>query len=284
MTLHERLLQPGGIIKLVGAHNVMGARLAREAGFDGVWASSFELATSHGVPDDNVLTWQQLHAAAAAMAQAQDLPVVADCEAGFGGPELIRELVAAHDSSGVAAICIEDGASDHRCSLSPGQHSLAPRDEFTRKIEAAVKTRRRLLVLARLQALVVGSGWREAVERGHAYVDAGADAVVVHSRSPQPDEVLDFVQRWDRPTPLVVIPTTYHSLTLAQMEATGKIRMVIYANHGLRASIAGMKRAFRQILAEGTSHGVVTWIAELDEAFELQLIPTQARPAERTSP
>jgi phosphoenolpyruvate phosphomutase len=270
VTLHEQLSQPGGIIKLAGAHDIMGARLVCEAGFGGVWASSFEIATSRGVSDDDILTWRQLHAVAAAMAGAVDLPVVADCEAGFGGPEVVRELVAAHDSSGVAAVCLEDGACPRRCSLLPGQHRLAPRDEFTRKIEAAVKTRKRLLVLARLQALVAGSGWQEALDRGHAYVDAGADAIVVHSRSPQPDEVLDFVERWDRPTPLVVIPTTYHSLTVAQMQATGKIRMAIYANHGLRAAIAGMKRVFRQILSEGTSHGVETWIAGLDVAFELQ--------------
>ena len=275
MTLHEQLLQPDGLIKLAGAHDVMGAKLVRDAGFGGVWASSFEIATSHGVSDADVLTWQQLHAVAAAMAAGVDLPVVADCEAGFGGPEIVRELVAAHDSSGIAAICLEDGACPRRCSLLPGLHRLAPRDEFTRKIEAAVSTRKRLLVLARLQALVAGNGQQEALERAHAYVDAGADAIVVHSRSPQPDEVLAFVERWDRPTPLVLIPTTYHTLTAAQMQATGKVRMAIYANHGLRAAINGMQRAFRQILAEGTSHGAETWIAGLDEAFALQALPTE---------
>lgn len=273
MTLQEKLSQPEGILKLAGAHNVMGAKLAREAGFEGIWASSFEIATSHGVSDDEVMTWQQLHAVAAEMAQAVDLPIVADCEAGFGGPEVVRELVSAHDAAGVAAICMEDCAFPRRCSLLPGKHGLAPQEEFTRKIEAALGARDRLLVLARLQALVAGSGMQEALKRGRAYADIGADAIVVHSRSKQPDEVLEFVARWDRDTPLVVIPTTYHSLTMTHMQAAGKIRMAIYANHGLRAAIANMKRVYRQILSDGTSHGVETWIASLNEAFELQATP-----------
>jgi phosphoenolpyruvate phosphomutase len=273
MTLQGKLSQPEGILKLAGAHNVMGAKLAQEAGFEGIWASSFEIATSHGVSDDEVMTWQQLHEVAAEMAQAVELPIVADCEAGFGGPEVVRELVSAHESAGVAAICMEDCAFPRRCSLLPGTHGLAPQEEFTRKIEAALGARDRLLVLARLQALVAGRGMQEALKRGRAYADAGADAIVVHSRSKQSDEVLEFVARWDRDAPLVVIPTTYHSLTLTQMQAAGKIRMAIYANHGLRAAISAMKRALRQILSEGTSHGVETWIAGLDDAFALQSTP-----------
>ena len=82
--------------------------------------------------------------------------------------------------------------------------------------------------------------------------------------------MLAFVESWDRPTPLVLIPTTYHTLTEARMLAARKVRMAIYANHGLRAAIQSMKRVFKQILSEGTSHGAETWIAGLDEAFALQ--------------
>ena len=139
-------------------------------------------------------------------------------------------------------------------------------------------TRQRLLVLARVQSLVAGHDQQEARQRGCAYVGAGADAIVVHSRSPAPDEVLEFVAAWDQPTPLVLIPTTYPALTSAQMQATGKIRMVIYANHGLRAAIAGMKRAFRQILDDGTSRGAESWIATLEEAFALQESPRKGSP------
>jgi phosphoenolpyruvate phosphomutase len=258
---------------VAGAHNVLGARLAAESGFAGIWASSFELATSHGVPDSDVLKWWQLHAAAAEIAASVPLPVVADCQSGFGGPDVVRELVMAHEEAGVAAICLEDGACPHRNSLQPGSHALAAPEEFCRKIEVAVGSRRHLLVLARLQSLIAGNGQRDAEQRAAAYVNAGADAVVVHSRSPQPDEVLRFVAAWSRPTPLVLIPTTYHEVTSAELKASGKIRMVIYANHGMRAAIAAMRRAFRQILDEGTSHQVESWIATVNEVFALQSPP-----------
>jgi phosphoenolpyruvate phosphomutase len=275
MGLTEMLMPPNRIVKFAGAHDVMGARLVQNAGFDGVWASSLEIATSLGFPDSDVLTWQQLHAAGTAMAEAVPVPVVADCETGFGGPDAVRRLVAAYEASRVAALCLEDGASPRRNSLLPGSHHLAPLAEFTQKIETAVAHRQRLRVLARVQALVAGCGQAEALQRARAYATAGADAIVIHSRSALPDEVLAFAAAWDQPTPLVLIPTTYHTLTETQMYATGKIRMTIYANHGMRAAIASMKRVFRQILTEGTSHQAETWIAGLDEVFALQAMPAQ---------
>jgi phosphoenolpyruvate phosphomutase len=222
------------------------------------------------VPDTEVLTWQQLLAVAAEMVRAVDLPVIADCQTGFGGPELVRKLVVEYEARGVAAISIEDGASPHKNSLLPGLHGLAPCDAFARKIEAAAQVRANLLVLARVQALVAGCGQEEALHRASVYVDAGADVIIIHSRSPTPDEVLEFVAAWDRTTPLAIIPTKYPSITDAQICAVGKIKLAIYANYGLRAAIAGMKRAFKEILSEGTAAGTEHWIASLEEAFLLQ--------------
>lgn len=275
MPLSELFMRPDRIVKLAGAHDVMGARLVQDAGFGGVWASSLGIATAHGVPDADVLTWQQLHAAGAEMAEAVTVPVVADCENGFGGPDVVRSLIAAYETSRVAAVCLEDGASPRRNSLLTGSHCLAPLAEFARKIETAVAHRQRLRVLARVQALVAGCGQAEALKRARAYSAAGADAIVIHSRSSLPDEVLAFVAAWDQPTPLVLIPTTYYTITETHMQATGKICMAIYANHGLRAAITAMKRVFRQILDEGTSLQAETWIAGLDEVFALQELPVE---------
>lgn len=280
LSLHQRLNLPGPLGKLAGAHDVMGARLAGAAGFEGVWASSLEIATSHGVPDSNQLAWRQLHAVAAEIARSVALPVVADCQTGFGGPAVVREVALAYEAAGVAAICLEDGADPPRNSLLRGQHAVAPCAEFAEKIAAAAAVRKKLLVLARVQSLVSGQSQQEAQARAHAYVAAGADAIVIHSRSPEPDQILEFIAAWDRSTPLVLIPTTYHALTVAQMMATGKVGMVIYANHGLRAAIAAMKRVFRQILDEGTAHGAESWIAGLPEAFDLQ----SPRPAPGAAP
>jgi phosphoenolpyruvate phosphomutase len=269
LNLNKRLLW------LAGAHDPLGARLVAGAGFDGVWASSLELATANGVPDSDVLTPAQLVAAAAALAAAVSVPVVADAETGFDGPATVRSMVHGYEAAGVQAVCLEDGCFPHQNSLLACAHGLAPIPEFVAKIEAAVNARRcdDFLVLARVQALIAGRDLAEARRRADAYVAAGADAIVIHSRSPQADEILAFVADWDRPTPLILIPTTYHAITGRQMQATGKVRLVIYANHGLRAAVAAMQRVFRQILDDDTSHDAENWIAPLDELFALQQPP-----------
>jgi phosphoenolpyruvate phosphomutase len=266
LNLNERLLW------LAGAHDPLGARLVAAAGFDGVWASSLEIATANGVPDSDVLTPDQLVTAAATLANAVPVPVVADAEAGFDGPATVRRMVHGYEAAGVQAMCLEDGCFPRKNSLLACAHGLAPLAEFVAKIEAAVNARRHgdFLVLARVQALIAGRGLAEARRRADAYVAAGADAIVIHSRSPEADEVLAFVADWDRPTPLVLIPTTYHAITGRQMQATGKVRLVIYANHGLRAAVAAMQRVFRQILDDDTAHHAENWIAPLGEMFALQ--------------
>lgn len=277
MTLRQQLAQGDAIVRLAGAHNPMSARLVEEAGFGGVWVSSFELATSLGVPDADVLTWRELLQAASAITQCVSIPTVADCEAGFGGPAVMRELATAYADAGVCAICVEDGATPRRNSLLKGAHNLCDCSEFAAKVGAARASSDKLMVIARVQSFVAETGLRDALARARAYVDSGADAIVIHSRSKEPDEVLRFIDAWDCATPLVLIPTTYHKLNIAQASASGKVRIVIYANHGLRAAINGMKRAFRQIVAENSAQGVESWIASLDEAFALQHEPHRGR-------
>jgi phosphoenolpyruvate phosphomutase len=275
--LRELLHTPGKLVKLAGAHDALGARLAEEAGFDGVWASSFEIATAHGVPDGSVLPASCRLTAAAALAAAVRVPVVADCETGPERVEQVAEMVRRYEDAGVQAVCMED-AGTPRCSLLPGPHSLAPLEEFAAKIAAARRARGELLILARVQALVAGRGQAEALRRARAYAACGADVVVIHSRSPSPDEVLAFAAAWDGEAPLTLIPTTYHALTEEQIRRMGKVRMVIYANYGLRAAIAAVKRALRQILAEGGAHEAETWVASLDEVFALQQVASAACP------
>jgi len=264
------LTRPGCITTLAGAHDAMGARLVQAAGFDGVWASSLEIATARGVPDDDSLDWQEIHAAGKHIADAVEIPVVADCGNGCLEFGEMQQLVDAYDMSRVAALCFEDGASPRRNSLLNGEHSLASVAEFTRRLKAVIARKRRVQILARVQALVAGYGQVEALLRAHAYADAGADAIVIHSRRSSEEEVLSFASKWTHATPLVVIPTTYHVMTRRQMLDSGTIRAAIYANQGIRAAISAMKRVFRQILDDGTSHHAEPWIAPLDEVFALQ--------------
>jgi phosphoenolpyruvate phosphomutase len=261
-----------GLIRLAGAHDALGARLIEASGFEGVWASSLEISTSRGVADAGILTMTEMLAQASLMAEAVRVPVVADCEAGFGGEDQVAHLVRRYERAGIAAVCIADAQFPMRNSLLDGRQQLATVAEFCAKLSAARAARRDpdFLLLARVEALIAGRGLDEALRRAHAYRDAGADAILIHSRSQTPAEIMEFVAAWDGSLPLVLVPTTYHSLTAREMARSGKVKMVIYANHGLRAAIAAMRRVFAQILADGTAHHAEEWIPGLADVFALQ--------------
>jgi phosphoenolpyruvate phosphomutase len=256
----------------MGAHNALGARLIEEAGFDGVWASSLEIATACGHPDDDTHILSDVLPISQRMASCCRLPIVADCGTGGELSGEIAGLVRSLEDAGVAAVCLEDARRPKSNSLLPGEHHLAPTTEFARKIETAKRACRKaeFVVIARLEALIAGAGLTEALWRGREYVAAGADAILIHSKSDTPDEVLAFVDAWDDPTPLVLIPTTYHVVTADELLRSGKVRMVIYANQGMRAVIRAMKTLLASILEDGTTHHVEGRIATLAEVFEIQ--------------
>jgi phosphoenolpyruvate phosphomutase len=261
-----------GIVRIVGAHNPLGAKLAERAGFDGVWSSGLEVSASQGVPDTDILTMTELHSVAAAMADAVAVPVVADCDAGYGGISNVMRMVRKYESSGIAAVTMEDKTFPKRNSFIAGGQELVTIKEFCGKIAAAKHAQQDpdFVVIARTEALIAGGDLAEALERGRAYADAGADAVLIHSKDKSPHRVLEFLERWeDDSTPVVVVPTTYHSVTAETLEAAGA-RMVVYANHGLRASIAAVEHAFKCILVNGSSSELEDAISSIDSIFELQ--------------
>lgn len=268
----QQLSNIGQLKRLVGAHNALGAKLVERAGLDGIWASSLEIATACGHADDDTHILSDLLPAVRRMADCCTLPVVADC--GTGGPwsGQIESLVRALEEAGAAAVSLEDAGWPRSNSLLTSAHRLMPMDEFASKIESARRARHSedFAVIARLEALIAGAGLAEALRRGREYVAAGADAITVHSKSETPNEVFAFVDAWDDPVPLIVIPTTYPMVTTRQLLKTGKVRMVIYANQGMRASIRAMNGVLNSIRDDGTTHHVENRIATLSEVFQLQ--------------
>ena len=268
--LRQRLHAPG-IIRIAGAHDALGARLAERAGFDGVWASSFEISASRGVPDAGILDVSDFLSASASMAMAVRVPVIADCDSGFGTAVNVIHMVRRYEAAGIAAVCIEDKAFPKVNSLRPSPQELAPIAEFVGKIEAAksAQASRDFLVIARVEALIAGRPQHEALERAHAYAEAGADAILIHAKGPTPDGIAEFCRAWDRSAPLVVVPTTYHSITASELSALG-VKMVIYANHGLRARVRATEEAFATILREGRTTSIERQIAPVSAIFDLQ--------------
>jgi phosphonopyruvate decarboxylase len=269
-TLRHLFARPG-VVRLIGAHNPLGARLAERAGFDGVWSSGLEISASQGLPDTDLLTMSELLSVAGAMSAAVEIPVVADCDAGYGNALNVMHMVRRYERAGLTAVCMEDKAFPKVNSFVPGRQKLSSVAEFCGKIEAAKNAQCNpdLMVIARTEALIAGHDMEEALRRGEAYAGAGADAVLIHAKDVSPGPVLEFLQRWRIDLPVVVIPTTYHTITAAELGAAGA-KMVIYANHGLRAGINAVREVFDAILREDRSTGIEERIAPLATVFDLQ--------------
>lgn len=269
----RELFQKDELIRLVGAHNGLTAKLVEKNGFEGVWASGLEVSTSHAVPDANILTMSDFLAATIDMNDAVSIPVVADCDTGFGNSNNVIQMVRKYEAAGIAAVCIEDKLFPKVNSLIPGRQELASISEFIGKIMAGKNAQRTkdLMILARVEALVAGWGIEEALKRARAYADAGADAILIHSKQKTPDEIIKFVKVWGNYKPLIIIPTSYPFLTEEEMKKLG-IKMVIYANQSIRAAVKSINETLAYINQYGIS-GIEDKIAPMSEIFELQEMP-----------
>ena len=110
------------------------------------------------------------------------------------------------------------------------------------------------------------------LSRGAAYAEAGADLILIHSKQKTPDEIVAFTEGWPGPVPLVIVPTAYPQLTEAKVRALGKIAIVIYANHAVRAAVGAMREVFAAIRRDGGIHQVDQRIASVDDIFNLQRV------------
>ena len=281
--LRELLARPG-VVRLVGAHDALGAVMAEHAGFDGVWSSSLEISASHAVPDASILGKSEHLAVARAMCQAVQAPVVADCDTGYGDGVQFAHAVREFEAAGVAGVCIEDKQFPKLNSFAPGGQELMAVDGFAEKVRAGKRAQRTrdFVLIARVEALIAGCGPDEALRRAHAYADAGADAVLMHSKSPTVDELASVVRAWDSPVPLVAVPTTYFHATADELAAVG-IKVVIYANQGLRSALAAMERTYAEILRTGSTASVEHELWPIASIFAMQGMDELEPAAERAS-
>ena len=258
------------VVRIVGAHDGLGSKLIAKSGFEGVWASGLEISASYGVPDANILTMTDYLERACEMNEASTLPVIADCDTGYGNVNNVIHLVEKYERNGIAGICIEDKIFPKMNSFVSGKQELANIDEFSGKIEAAKNTQKSkdFFVIARVEALIAGWGMEEAIKRANIYADAGADAILIHSKKKEPDEIIEFCKLFNK-LPKVVVPTTYPTFNEKEMPKLG-IKIVIYANHILRSSIKAINETLGEISKTKELSSVDRKITSLSEVFELQ--------------
>src|SRR3984885_4255007 len=268
----RQMLHSADLEFLMEAHNGLSARIVREAGFKGIWASGLTISAQFGVRDNNEASWTQVVDMLEFMADASDLPILLDGDTGYGNFNNMRRLVRKLEQRGIAGVCIEDKQFPKTNSFLNGERQpLADIEEFVGKIAAGKDTQRdgNFSIVARVEALIAGWGMDEALRRAEAYRMAGADAILIHSKLSKPDEIVTFAKEWARRSPLVIVPTRYYSTPTEVFRQAG-ISTVIWENHLVRAAASAMQSVAKKIFESQTLVNVEDHIVSVNEIFRLQ--------------
>lgn len=270
----KNLLQDSSNVSLVcGASNALIAKIAEEAGFDGVWLSSFEMHAWNRLPDAAILNVADNADAINKISDRIDIPILVDADE--GGPSAINtiRLVREYAKAGASAVCIEDNPSPKRCSFY-GMKQVLEKPEVTMgKLRAAVEKNNKedFAVIARTEALIQKHGHDVALERARMYTDTGIDGFLIHSKATSPDEVLKFADMYHSAgitVPLVCVPTKYNQITKEQLNNAG-FSLAVYANYSVRATVKVLEKMFSNIIAQETLSAGNDDIVDMDRIFEL---------------
>ena len=268
----RKKIQEKSILKIGGAFDAMSAKLVEINNFDAVWAGSFAISATHAVPDASIMTMTEFLQVAKNMVDSCEIPIIADCDTGFGGPSNVSHLVKQYEQAGIAGISIEDKIFPKQNSLlENGKQELLSEKEFVAKIIAGKESKinENFMIIARTEALIAGLGVDEAVKRATAYESAGADAILIHSKSNNPKEVFEFCNSWKGKIPIVVVPTSYGNVTIDEL-TENNVKMVIYANQTLRIAHKAMSKLLKKLNDADSLSQVDEEISSMEEIFELQ--------------
>ncbi len=259
----------------VGAHDALTGKLIEKYGFDAVWVSGLGVATmAHAMPDVNLTTFSEALAAAQRIDGATELPVIADCDNGFGGLGNVVRTLVEYERAGISAISIEDNLFPKRNSLlgSDTKRELIPAAEQARRLRAAKRAQNTddFVLIARVESLIAGHGVEDACERADRYVDAGADAILIHSRDKTLAEIEGFLAGWKGlgSVPLVAVPTLFPSFSSKDLYDKG-FNLVILANQPMRAAVGAIEETLEKLAVAGRASDVDDDIVPVNHIFEL---------------
>jgi len=255
---------------LMEAHDALSAAIVEQSGFKGLWASGLSIASSLGFRDANEASWTQVVEVVERMADATTIPILVDGDSGFGNFNNARLAALKLYQRGAGGICIEDKGFPKMNSFVGERHPLADVAEFSGRLRAIKDTvpSDDFVLVARIEALIAGYDQEEALRRAHAYREAGADAILIHSRRSTPDEILAFARGWENRLPVIIVPTKYYRTPVDVYREAG-ISVAIWANHAMRASVVAMRDVCRRIIDEQGIAGVEGQVATLEDVFGL---------------
>lgn len=283
--MFRRLLQAKPILKLMEVHNGLTGLIVenvseevdgRVEAFDGMWLSSLTDSTAKGKPDIGFVDFTSRVTTLNQVLEVTTRPVLFDGDTG-GLTEHFVFLVKTLERLGCAGVVIEDKKGLKRNSLLGTKAGQVQADvgEFCRKISAGkqAQVNDSFMIVARIESLILNKGIEDALGRAAAFVEAGADGILIHSRKTEAAEILEFCRTFrsrNNVVPLVVIPTTYDTVTERELAEAG-VNVVIYANHLLRSAYPAMVDTARSILRHNRCHEAGASCLGIDDV--LRLIP-----------
>jgi phosphoenolpyruvate phosphomutase len=263
----RRMLRAKPLLRFLDIHNALSALIIENIHvdgadgrqeFDGMWGSSLTESTAKGKPDIEAVDISARMTTLNEVLEVTTKPVIFDADTG-GRPEHFTFTVKTLERLGVSAAIIEDKTGLKKNSLF-GTEVAQTQDtieDFCHKIRTGKKAQAThdFMIIARIESLILGKGLDDAMARAEAYLAAGADGIMIHSRQDTPDEVFAFCDRYNRlpdRKPLVAVPSSYNTVTEAELQARG-VNVVIYANQLLRSAYPAMVETARSILTHRRS-------------------------------
>lgn len=281
----RRLIENKPLVRILESHSGLTGLIietataeheGRKVEFDGMWSSSLTDSTARGKPDIELVDLNSRLQTINDLFEVTTKPLIYDGDTG-GKPEHFSYTVRSLERLGVSAVIIEDKEGLKRNSLfgtevAQTQSSI---EDFVHRIQVGKKAQitKDFMIIARIESLILEQGMEDAVTRAKAYIEGGADGIMIHSRQKSPDEVFEFCERFskfEKKVPLVVVPTSYNTVTEEEFAKRG-VNVVIYANQLMRASYKAMSSVAKSILENGRSAEVDSQIANIKEA--LAIIP-----------
>ena len=285
LSLLRRLINAKAPLRFIETHSAISALIAQNAStnhngtkieFDGFWSSSLTDSTSRGKPDIEAVELQSRLNTINEIFEVTSKPLIYDADTG-GKVEHFAFTVRSLERTGVSACIIEDKTGLKKNSLlgNDVEQTQDSIEDFCDKIRAGKEAQitSDFMIIARIESLILDKGLQDALKRAYAYVEAGADGIMIHSRHKDPKEILDFISAFrtkDSLTPIVVVPTSFNEITARELGEAGA-NIIIYANHLLRASFIAMKQVAQGILENDRSAEIEGQCMSVKEI--LSLIP-----------
>ncbi len=279
----RRMLNAKPVVRFLDLHNALSGLIIEKAGidtpqgrreFDGMWASSLTDSTAKGKPDTEAVDTTARTTTLNEVLEVTTKPIIYDGDTG-GKPEHFQFTVRTLERLGVSAVIIEDKTGLKKNSLfgtevEQTQDSIEAFSDKIRQGKLAQQTDD-FMIIARLESLILGKGVDHAMERAEAFIAAGADGIMIHSRDKSPDEVFEFCDRYARlehRKPLVAVPSSYNTVTEDELAARG-VNIVIYANQLLRSAYPAMLETALSILEHQRSAECDARMMPIKEILEL---------------